>query len=64
MLIFFFIQGWGEAWSITNRFVEEVCRVLEPFYDATNQLSNDASCISEVSLNYWKVFSSSIFNNF
>ena len=28
--------------------LKRVCRVLEPFYHATLQLSNDGSCISEV----------------
>ena len=28
--------------------LKKVCRVLEPFYRATLQLSNDSSCISEV----------------
>merc|ERR1719430_2319032 len=28
--------------------LKRVCHVLEPFYEATLQLSNDSSCISEV----------------
>ena len=30
--------------------LKRVCHVLEPFYQATLQLSNDGSCISEVLL--------------
>ena len=33
--------------------LQNICAVLEPFYQATLQLSNDAACISEVN-NIWK----------
>ena len=30
--------------------LKKLCHVLQPFYEATLQLSNDSSCISEVNL--------------
>ena len=49
IFIFLYCQAGVKFGQPQIDLLKRLCRVLEPFYDATNQLSNDASCISEVS---------------